>query len=262
MKTRQLLKILLILLFVYVAGAYFLAPDYWKHYNHHPELEGFAKTSFTKEGLPGDPLNVGFIGSADELGTAMSLAGWKKADPLKISSDLAIAKTVALNQTYPNAPVSNLYLGGRPQDFAFEKQAGASPRSRHHARFWKTEITGENGKPLWLGSATFDRSVGLSHTTGQITHHIAPDIDSERDGLMEDLTRAGQLERIYQVSGVDPILNGKNGSGDSYYTDGEMTIGVIPSENHRAPIPPMDPNPVKIEVKNWSWDVLKRVLQS
>ena len=35
------------------------------------------------------------------------------------------------------------------------------------------------------GGATFDERVGLSHTTGQITHHIAPDVDTERDHLEE-----------------------------------------------------------------------------
>ena len=41
---------------------------------------------------------------------------------------------------------------------------------------------------------TFDRRVGLSHDTGQVTHHIAPDIDAERDGLMRDL-RAAAADR-------------------------------------------------------------------
>jgi hypothetical protein len=36
---------------------------------------------------------------------------------------------------------------------------------------------GDEARPVWLGSATFDRDVGFSRYTGQVTHHIAPDIE-------------------------------------------------------------------------------------
>lgn len=52
--------------------------------------------------------------------------------------------------------------------------------------------------------APFDRGVGFNHLTGQLTHHIAPDIDAERDTLIAALTGAGQVARIYRVSGVGP----------------------------------------------------------
>jgi len=50
---------------------------------------------------------------------------------------------------------------------------------RNHVRFWMVLEKGEEGRPVWLGSAMLDRGVGVSHYTGQITHHIAPDIDAE-----------------------------------------------------------------------------------
>jgi len=28
------------------------------------------------------------------------------------------------------------------------------------------------GRAVWFGSATFDERVGLSYTTGQVTHHV------------------------------------------------------------------------------------------
>ena len=70
-------------------------------------------------------------------------------------------------------------------------------------------------------------SVGLSHDTGQVTHHIAPDIDAQRDGLIADLADAGRLTRVYQVTGVGATLFGRNGEGDRYHTDGELTVGVL-----------------------------------
>ena len=66
---------------------------------------------------------------------------------------------------------------------------------------------------MWLGSVTFDRDVGLSRYTGQVTHHIAPDVDAERDGLTNDLKSAKVVEAIYAVTGVGPTLFGRNGEG-------------------------------------------------
>ena len=60
------------------------------------------------------------------------------------------------------------------------KADGTSADHRHHVRFWKVLDQGEEKRPVWLGDATFDRSVGVSHYTGAITHHIDADIDAER----------------------------------------------------------------------------------
>jgi hypothetical protein len=38
--------------------------------------------------------------------------------------------------------------------------------------------------------------VGFSHTTGQMTHHIAPEVDAERDRLLQTLQQAGQVGQV------------------------------------------------------------------
>ena len=78
-------------------------------------------------------------------------------------------------------------------------------------------------------AVTFDRS-GLSHRTGQITHHIGPDIDAERDGLIADLGEGGGWRR-YPGQGVGATLVGPHGGGDRYFTDGELTVGVLASDD-------------------------------
>jgi hypothetical protein len=167
-----------------------------------------------------------------------------------------IAESVLLDRPDSNAPVSTLYLWGRPQNLAFEQTVGTSARQRHHVRFWHSDELGEDGRPLWVGSVTFDQSVGFSHLTGQITHHIAPDLDAERDRLMAELKAAGQLQTIYQVTGVGPTLNGRNAEGDWYFTDGELTIGVLTNANSVRAQPAVElPNPAAVTFKNsvWSW---------
>ncbi|MDH3581598.1 MAG: LssY C-terminal domain-containing protein, partial [Hyphomicrobiales bacterium] len=78
--------------------------------------------------------------------------------------------------------------------------------------------------------ATFDIGAGLSHLTGQITHHIDPDIDAERDRLFVDLEKAGQVQRHFQVEGVGATEDGRNAGGDSYHTDGMLSIGELKSK--------------------------------
>ena len=91
----------------------------------------------------------------------------------------------------------------------------------------KRADSGEEGRPVWLGAATFDRGVGFSHRDAKITHHIAPDIDAERDLLSADLKDAKVVESTYEVGGIGPTINGHNGGGDSYFTDGEIKFSVL-----------------------------------
>ena len=78
-----------------------------------------------------------------------------------------------------------------------------------------------------LGAATFDDGLGVSHYTGQITHPVAPDIDAERDFLLDDLAAAKRVVATYSVSGVGPTLFGRNGGGDPFFTDGEIGIARL-----------------------------------
>src|SRR5258705_5561561 len=68
---------------------------------------------------------------------------------------------------------------------------------------WLVLEKGTDGRPVWLGSVTFDRGVGLSHDTGQVTHHIGPDIDADRDLLMR-LREAVNVENLLPMFGTGP----------------------------------------------------------
>lgn len=79
------------------------------------------------------------------------------------------------------------------------------------------------------GSLT-DERVGFSHTTGQITHHISPDVDAERDHLFHDLEATGGLTETYAIDDFHKIREGRNGGGDPWHTDGTLFVGVIAAE--------------------------------
>ena len=126
--------------------------------------------------------------------------------------------------------MSSLFFFGRKQDLAFEQPIGNDPRRRHHVRFWRCDKLDEAGRPLWIGAATLDICVGLSHTTGQITHHISTEIDPERDKIIGDIKAAGDLSDFYWVDDFQEPPHGKNGGGDPWHTDGRLAVGVLKIE--------------------------------
>ena len=63
----------------------------------------------------------------------------------------------------------------------------------------------------------------MSHTTGQITHHIAAEIDKERDKLVADLVRDKAIA-IDWIAHFQDQLQGKNGGGDKFVTDGNLVV--------------------------------------
>jgi hypothetical protein len=78
-----------------------------------------------------------------------------------------------------------------------------------------------------VGSAIYDQKVGLSRTTGQVTHVTAANIDAERDYLFKDLEKTGDLSETYVENDFHKTLTGRNGGGDPWYTDGRLFVGVI-----------------------------------
>ena len=217
-------KIAVVLLAAYLLIAYIVMPQLDRRKERkHPDLQAGEHLTRTGTGLPGDPIDIATVGSEEDLVSALLAAGWKPADALSIKSSVRIAVDTVFDKPDPDAPVSNLYLFGRKEDLAFEKPIGNSPKERHHVRFWKsTEM--KDGRQLWLGSATHDTGVELSRTTGQVTHHISPDIDGERDLLIADLTAGKHVMKTTWIEGYQTVLQGKNGGGDPWQMDGRLPV--------------------------------------
>jgi hypothetical protein len=211
---------------LYLGTAYFVLPAFWT-WRDRGLGAGHEMVTRTRQGILGDPINVGLVGSRTDVIHAFEVAKWDPADAVTLKTAIEIGESVLLDRSYPDAPVSPLLFEGRPQDLAFEKPVGVSADRRHHVRLWRTRETGVDGRPLWLGSASFDRGVGLSHDTGAVTHDIAPDIDAERDLLMDSLRQADVLASTMEIDGVGATKDGRNGEGDRYFTDGKARIGVL-----------------------------------
>ena len=262
-KVRVALIVLATIIAAYGILAYIVLPLAWTHYEHQKGLAGRQMVTRTAQDIPGGPINVGLVGEKADVLCAMHAAAWYPADPITFKSSVEIVGSVVLRRPYRDAPVSPLFYDGRREDLAFEKPVGESADRRNHVRFWQVLAQGQEGRPVWLGSATFDSGVGLSRYTGQVTHDIAPDIDAERNRLVDDLKTAKVVEAIYEVTGIGPTLVGRNGEGDRYYTDGEIKIArLVAGCDTKAAIAVELSNPPLVNLKNKAWKAIAGILQS
>jgi LssY C-terminus len=246
---------------LYAVLAYIVVPALWTHHERQPQLADRPMLTTTRQGIPGDPINVGFVGDREDIIRAMHEAGWFAANDVTLRSSVEIIGSVLLDRPYQAAPVSALYYEGRSEDLAYEMPNGVSANRRHHIRLWRVLDVGLEGRPIWLGASTYDRGVGFSRYTGQVTHHIAPQIDQERDFLISNLKTAGMVETQYTITGVGPTLVGHNGEGDLYQTDGEIWIVQLVFRGNKRTEPPLIlDTPTLVQAKNKIWNALMGVV--
>ena len=134
---------------------------------------------------PSDLTNLLFIGTAQEIQAAFHEAGWSPADVLSGSSKMETARALIEDRGYSEAPMSILFLDGRPPDFAIQKQNDTFAM-RHHIRIWQRPDL-FNGKPVWVAAATHDLSITFSAPSRSFIHRIDSNIDAERAKVVNDL---------------------------------------------------------------------------
>lgn len=236
------------------ATTHWIAPRVFSHFDHAPELAALPKRTTTAHHAKGDPINIAIVGTEAELVAAMHAAGWVAATPINRASDIAIAKSVLFNRPDSAAPVSSLYLFGRVQDLALEREVGRSARSRHHVRIWLARDTKHDNRPVWLGDATFDLRAGVTSTFAP-THHIAPDVDDERDTLVANLIAAKQVDTLFTVSGMGIRVMAHNAGGDRFDTDGEIHVVILARSATPSTHTDTLAEPPIVAAKNrvWNW---------
>ncbi|MDO4243619.1 MAG: LssY C-terminal domain-containing protein [Actinomyces sp.] len=187
----------------------------------------FIGRTRTPDGLLGDPVNLAVQGYEEDIHEAMTAAGWVRADPISLRSSWGIVVSSVLRRSYPAAPVSTLQLFGRGQDFAYQKEVAGNPAQRHHIRFWHTPdawVLPGGRRVDWLAAATYDRSVGLSALTLQVTHKIDADIDVERNYVVDDVLWANPAATLEIWNDFFTSYHDKNGGGDRVVTDGDLYV--------------------------------------
>ena len=141
------------------------------------------------------------------------------ADETNVSSIIKLAQATLLKKPYPEAPMTPDFWNTTVHNFGFEKATDSNNvRTRHHARFWKTNYITENGEMIYVGTASFDNSIKWG-----IPHQINPDIDTEREFLFGDLQKTILIANELKKQLVNPKI-GNNFSGDLFFTDGKLYL--------------------------------------
>lgn len=236
----------------YVLGAYVLIPALIRVYRIVRPPKHLPLYCVTPDGLASDPLNIGIIGNRRELITAMEKAGWHLADPHSLKNVARLVFSSIANLSYPNAPVSSLYLFGRKQDIAFEIPVEGSATERHHVRFWATTYDDDKkfsiktihwqhrkshvfgDELLWVGAASRDVGITFIRHNLQISHMIDPDTNKERDLIVSQLQTAKLVKKTDCLKLVEPYKLINRVFKGSLHTDGKMKVITLNYESAKA----------------------------
>ena len=177
----------------------------------------------------GDPLNLVVVGGMADAFPALVRRGWRPTEQTWFGSVLKMMSSALSGERYPYAPVSPLYLYGRPQDLALQK-ARDNIHQRNHLRLWLSPMR-YHGKPVWVGQISRDIGTRLTiHSPYLTTHKIDPDVDEARTALMEDMAYSQSLAKLGLAKGVGAAAKDSprgNLTTDPYYTDGFRAVLIF-----------------------------------
>ncbi|MDA8430879.1 MAG: LssY C-terminal domain-containing protein [Geobacteraceae bacterium] len=170
-----------------------------------------------------EPLNVIIVAKdITLLSDVFKAAGWQPADPVTVRNVARTVKAIISNENYPTAPISPSFWNGNVNDLGFEKPTPKQTvRQRHNLRLWKTNLETVDGKHVYVGSASMDAEMKWG-----LTHKIKPDIDSERDTLINDLLISNHATSLAKTRFVEPV-SGYNFAGDPFFTNGYINTVVM-----------------------------------
>jgi hypothetical protein len=183
------------------------------------------QTRAQKPPEPSDITTLMFIGTQEQVQAAFAAAGWSQASKLGEKSKFETMRAIAEDRGYSEAPVSILYLDGRPPDIVFEK-ANNTFSKRHHLRIWLRPDPYQ-GRPVWVCAATHDTGIDFSAKDRTFIHKIDSQIDLERSKVVNDLLLTGDVQSLLMVDRPSVPRNGQNATGDNLTTDGRMAALIL-----------------------------------
>jgi hypothetical protein len=188
-----------------------------------PSLPRFAPRTESRSGVAlGDPFNLVFLGTGQDLDGAFRRAGWVRAQRPSIG---ALTKEIAAaiaDRPALGAPVSTQYFEGRRQDLAYESPSPTA-RVRHHVRIWLVDSLAM----VWVGAATYDVGLRIAPWEGMPTHRISPEIDAERDLIVRELEATGCADLVDYVRLPGAPRTGRNAFGERFETDGRAAVSEV-----------------------------------
>ena len=195
-------------------------------------LEALPCCATNKDGTRnGDPLNLVIIGGVEDAFSSLVRRGWSPTEVTWKGSVMRMMSSAMSRERYPYAPISNLYLFGRPQDVALQKSRD-NIHQRNHLRLWRSSML-YHGKPVWVGQISRDIGSRMTiHSPTFTTHKIDPDVDEAAKALLEDLVYSQGLRAIGLVKGVGAAPKSaprENLTTDPYFTTGMRSVLLFDS---------------------------------
>jgi LssY C-terminus len=175
----------------------------------------------SKKGNLGGVVNLVIIGNEAEIHNAFIKAGWAAAATEDANSLWSTFHAVINGKGYDAAPMSTLYLYGRPEDAAFEKMLNDFGK-RHHLRLWRAPVNSPDGRSIWLVAADHDNGVDIH--PGVISHATDPHVDEERAKVGADLGMTGFVAAEALVVPPNPLHSGYTATGGEWETDGKVLV--------------------------------------
>ena len=105
-RTRTAIGGVAALLVAYLVVAYFFIPEIWIHRDAGRVAEFGPMVTTTEQDIPGDPINVGLVGSREEVLRAFAAAGWDPADKITLRTSAEIGLSVVLDRPDLDAPAT------------------------------------------------------------------------------------------------------------------------------------------------------------
>jgi hypothetical protein len=174
---------------------------------------------------PSDITTLMFIGSQEQVQSAFTGAGWSQASKLGEKSKFETLRAITEDRGYSEAPVSVLYLDGRPPDLVVDKLNNTFSK-RHHLRIWLRPDP-YRGQPVWVCAATHDTGIDFSAKDRTFIHKIDSQIDMERSKVVNDLLLTGNVKSLLMVDRPNVPQHSQNATGDNLNTDGKMAVLLL-----------------------------------
>ena len=185
----------------------------------------------------GDPLNLVIIGDVGDVLAGLSRGGWSFTHRIDFDTVWRLIGAAISGAAYPVAPISPLYVFGRPQDLALQR-ARNTILQRNHLRLWLAPFR-FNGRSVWIGQVSRDISIKPTLlSTTLTTHVIDPNIDEAREHLLQSLLVAGVVARFAFVAGIPPAAEDNphtNLTEDPYFTDGLRAVMELSGRSTTPP---------------------------
>jgi hypothetical protein len=185
-------------------------------------LKGKSARTMTGKGKDADLVNLLLVGSSEQVDAAFRASGWVGGDATSTKSVFRQTGAFLTYSNYATAPVSQQYLGGRKQDWTWQKSFNAYGK-REHLRIWEQTETVQ-GKNVWLGAYIRETGAALSVRNQKFIHHIDRNLDEGVNMLVRDLSLSGCVKAVHLLPRAELPQLMINATGDEMKTDGMLTV--------------------------------------